>query len=184
MFETLKHLFSFFCGQNPGHTWAPAGLLLPCCERCAGLYVGAAVASVLHLWLRPRPSNRFLQVHGAFLLLMVPFGFHWLPQGPVLRTVTGALFGFGVVTFLALPLKKDDATCVQNAGLGYAFGLSLTVILLPVAASSAGLWAAWTICVLAAAGLSGIVALVSMDGWVALSSALRSRHSWQTCLRR
>ncbi len=54
----------------------------------------------------PRLTGRFLEMHGAFLLLMVPFGFHWVAQGPVLRTLTGVLFGFGVVTFLWLPLSQ------------------------------------------------------------------------------
>ncbi len=82
-------------------------MLLPCCQRCLGLYVGAAVAAGSHLWLRPRLTGRFLELHGAFLLCMLPFGFHWLPQGPLLRTITGVLFGFGVVTFLWLPMKRS-----------------------------------------------------------------------------
>jgi len=93
--ETLAQLFGVVCGQNPDHTWMPGGLLLPCCQRCLGLYVGAAVAVGLHGWLRPQLSGRFLEVHGLFLLLMVPFGFHWLPQGALVRTGTGVLFGFG-----------------------------------------------------------------------------------------
>jgi len=71
-----------------------------------GLYVGAGAAALLHLWLRPKLSGRFLEIHGAFLVVMVPFGFHWVAQGPVLRTLTGVLFGFGVVTFLWLPLSQ------------------------------------------------------------------------------
>ena len=105
MIEGLFHLFAAVCGQNPGHTWAPGGMLLPCCQRCTGLYVGAGVAGLLHLWLRPRLSGRFLEIHGAFLIFMVPFGFHWVADGPVLRTVTGVLFGFGVVTCLWLAIE-------------------------------------------------------------------------------
>jgi uncharacterized membrane protein len=104
MLHFLSHLFSAVCGQNPGHTWAPGGLLLPCCERCTGLYVGAGLAAILHLCLRPKHRGRFLEMHGAFLLLMVPFGCHWVPQGPALRTAVGVLFGAGLVTFLSLPL--------------------------------------------------------------------------------
>jgi len=106
MLEILTHWFAAVCGQDPGHTWAPGGILLPCCQRCTGLYVGAGVAALLHLWLRPRLTSRFLEMHGAFLLLMIPFGFHWLPQGPALRTLTGVLFGFGVVAFLWLQLSQ------------------------------------------------------------------------------
>jgi len=104
--ETFTHWFTAVCGQDPGHTWAPGGILLPCCQRCTGLYVGAGVAVLLHLWLRPRLSGRFLEIHGAFLLAMVPFGFHWVAQGPILRTLSGVLFGFAVVTFLWLPLSQ------------------------------------------------------------------------------
>ena len=75
----------------------------------------ARSTSLLHLWLKPKFSNRFLLVHGAFLLLMAPFGFHWLPQGPVLRTMTGVLFGFGVVTFLWLQPAARGAPQVGAA---------------------------------------------------------------------
>jgi uncharacterized membrane protein len=109
MLDILSHAFAAVCGQNPGHTWAPGGILLPCCQRCTGLYVGAGVAALLHLWLRPKLSGRFLEIHGAFLLAMAPFGLHWVSQGPFLRTATGALFGVGVVTFLWLPLGNGSA---------------------------------------------------------------------------
>jgi len=49
-------------------------------------------------------SNWFLRIHGAFLLFMAPFGFHWVAHGAAMRTITGVLFGFAVVTFLWLPV--------------------------------------------------------------------------------
>lgn len=113
MHEILQHFFGWVCGQEPAHTWAPCGLLLPFCQRCSGLYAGAFVAAVLHVWLRPAPTNRWLWLNGSFLLLMVPFGFHWLPQGPLLRTVTGVLFGFGLVAFLALGRNRSIADEVR-----------------------------------------------------------------------
>ena len=108
MLELLFHLFAGVCGQNPGHTWAPGGVLLPCCQRCTGLYAGAGVAMLLHLWVKPRLTGRFLEIHGAFLLVMAPFGLHWVAQGPGLRTALGALFGFGIVTYLWLPLASGS----------------------------------------------------------------------------
>jgi len=109
--EWLAAVFSLVCGQNPTHTWAPAGVILPCCQRCTGLYTGAALAVLLQLLLQPRLTDRFLQLHGLFLLQMVPFGFHWLPQGPLVRTLTGLLFGFGVVAFLfCLPRARRCAS--------------------------------------------------------------------------
>lgn len=112
--ELLTNLFALVCGQNPGHTWAPGGVLLPCCQRCAGLYFGAGLALVLHLCVRPRLSANFLYVHGGFLLLMVPFGYHWVPQGPVLRTISGFLFGAGIMAFLRTPIAQKRGVNEKN----------------------------------------------------------------------
>ena len=114
MVEMLEHLFGFVCGQNPGHTWSPGGVLLPCCQRCLGLYAGAAIATALHWRLRPSPTGRFLAVHGALLALMAPFGFHWLPQGAVLRTLSGIWFGAGAVTLLLAPWTGAASSSVPK----------------------------------------------------------------------
>ena len=184
MFDMLGDLFAVVCGQNPDHTWSPGGVLLPCCQRCTGLYAGACVAALLHLWLKPKFSNRFLLVHGAFLLLMAPFGFHWLPQGPVLRTMTGVLFGFGVVTFLWLQPAARWArwtgwcgTAFANGGLepglkgraggsstlavlSYGVAVTATLALLPVLAGCGGRGAACALAVLVFGGLAVLAVLV------------------------
>ena len=100
--ELLDALFHHVCGQSPDRTWLPGGVLLPVCERCTGLYVGAALALGLLLWLRPRLSRPFLALHGAFLLGMAPFGLHWIEHGPAVRTITGLAFGAAVVVFLSV----------------------------------------------------------------------------------
>jgi uncharacterized membrane protein len=143
MSDLLSHSFSALCSQNLDHSWAPGGLLLPCCQRCTGRYVGALVALALHLWLKPRLSNRLLQLHGLCLLQMVPFGFHWLPQGPALRTVTGVLFAFGIVTFLWLvPAGHWQTTRISmrpHTARGYGIGLALCVVLIPILAAHGGI---------------------------------------------
>lgn len=106
MIDVLQHLFAGICGQNPDHTWSPGGIMLPCCQRCTGLYAGAFVAALLHSTLRPAPTNRWLWLNGGLLLVMIPFGFHWLPQGAGLRTITGVAFGFGLVGYFWLPLRS------------------------------------------------------------------------------
>ncbi len=111
MIDWLNHLFAGVCGQDPAHTSTLGGMLLPFCQRCAGLYVGAAVAAVLHVCLRPAASNRFLACHGAFLVVMVPFGYHWVPQNSTLRVLTGFLFGLALVAFLGLPLENWLPVC-------------------------------------------------------------------------
>ena len=206
MIEGLFHLFAAVCGQNPGHTWAPGGMLLPCCQRCTGLYVGAGVAGLLHLWLRPRLSGRFLEIHGAFLIFMVPFGFHWVADGPALRTVTGVLFGFGVVTCLWLAIERRArvpmvrlwggplspalspsegerektqpalVASVLQAPL-YFLVLVATLVLLPLAASLGGALVAHVLCVLVTWGMLCLAALVVAN--VAIGLLATSR--W--CLR-
>ena len=160
MLEMLSHLFGAVCGQNPGHTWAPGGILLPYCQRCTGLYVGACVAMWLHLWLRPKLSGRFLEIHGAFFLVVAPFAFHWVPQGPVLRTLTGVLFGFAVVTFLWLPLRGRAG---DKPALSYLGLLGTTLVLVPLTAARGGASAAYALAGLAFCGAVTLLALVAAN---------------------
>ncbi len=186
MLDWLNHFFSVVCGQDLGHTWAPGGIPLPCCQRCLGLYAGAAVAAGLHLWLRPRLTGRFLGVHGAFLLAMAPFGFHWAPQGPALRTATGILFGFAALTYLWLPLAGSyadkGAPCSsvssrQTPALRYAFGLLAALILAPVLAALGGKAAAYLLSGLASVGalaFAGLAVLNAVLGLAILARMVRS----------
>ena len=164
MLDVLSHMFAAVCGQNPGHTWAPGGLLLPCCQRCTGLYVGAGVAALLHVWLRPKLTGRFLEIHGAFLLAMAPFGLHWVAQGPALRTASGVLFGFAVVTFLWLPLSSRFTLHVSRASMrSYFLLVGVTLVLLPMAASVGGTFAAYALSGLIAWGGLALLALVAAN---------------------
>jgi uncharacterized membrane protein len=182
--DPFYHLFSAVCGQQPDHTWSPGSVFLPCCQRCLGLYAGAAVALALHRRFKPKLTGRFLEVHGLFLFVMLPFGFHWLPQGPVLRTLSGILFGFGVVTFLWLPIATRIEKRRQNrappdaerpktnecetapgrlTGAGrhgaYVCGLLGCMLGLPPLAACGGEWAAFVLSVLAVCGLTALIGL-------------------------
>jgi uncharacterized membrane protein len=183
----LHHLFAFVCGQYSDHTWAPGGIMLPVCQRCIGLYAGAAVAMALHLWLRPRLSARFLEMHGAFLLLMVPFGFHWLPQGPVLRAITGVLFAFGVVTYLWLPQRqmanrKWQKNNSRSSGVLYTAILVAMLFLIPALAIWGGKPGAWCLCSLTCIGALSLAALAVADICLSIAGCIRAarfviRHS-------
>ena len=164
------------------------------------------MAGLLHLWLRPRLSSRFLEIHGAFLIFMVPFGFHWVADGPVLRTVTGVLFGFGVVTCLwlaietrarvpmvrlwggalspALSPSEGEREKTQPALVAsvlqaplYFLVLVATLVLLPLAASLGGALVAHVLCVLVTWGMLCLAELVVAN--VAIGLLATSR--W--CLR-
>ena len=156
MQDLLQILFGYVCGQNPEHTWAPGGLALPCCQRCTGLYAGAFFAALLHLWKRPGLTGRFLEVHGLMLVLMLPFGFHWVDQGPVLRGISGVLFGAGVFTFLWLPVRQIG--CGLKTGLRpsarvvYAAGLTLAAAGVPALGEHGGFLGNRLLLVLTAGG--------------------------------
>jgi uncharacterized membrane protein len=179
MLELFAHWFAAVCGQDPGHTWGPGGILLPCCQRCTGLYVGAGLAALLHFWVRPRMSGRFLEIHGAFLVVMIPFGFHWMGQGSVLRTVTGVLFGFAVVTFLWLPLGQRAGEPLsrplraQYSAWCYFAILGAALILLPATAILGGAFAAYGLSGAAFWGALLLVALIAGNVSLGLLGALR-----------
>lgn len=158
--DLLQHIFGWICGQNPDHTWSPGGVWLPLCQRCTGLYVGVFVAALLHLLVRPAPTNRWLWLNGGFLLFMIPFGFHWLPQGPVLRTLTGVLFGFGLVAYLWLtlgragnPLPAANITARRAGGIApYWITVCITIAFVLWLGANGNSFAAYSLALLATAG--------------------------------
>lgn len=179
--EQVSDIFSLICGQAPSHTWGS----LPFCQRCTGLYSGAAVAVLLHLLLRPRLTGGFLWAHGGLLLLMVPFGFHWVPQGPALRAITGVLFGFGIITFLKLPLAAQPppaASPAASSGQGpagwtrnlcYVAGVCGCAILVPVIGAHGVQLGQALLCWLGCAGAGSIAAITLADVYVWTRAALR-----------
>ena len=163
MFDVLRHIFAGLCGQNPDHTWAPGGVPLPFCQRCSGLYASAAVAAIALLVLRPRLSKRFLESHGACLLVMAPLGLHWVPEGPVLRTLSGILFGFGVAAFLWLPLAAGRGWAEAprpHAASGYGLAFAASLVVIPILASMGGAGSAYVLAVLGCAGAAAFLLLV------------------------
>jgi uncharacterized membrane protein len=167
----LEHCFSVVCGQNPAHTWMPGGAAVTVCQRCTGLYIGAFVAFVLLWWLRPALDKKFRWAHAAFLLLMVPFGFHWVPQGAFLRTVTGFLFGAAVVAFLVLP-AGERWTGNRRVFGSYVIGLGVGMVAVWVAGVFGGVWASQVLSLLSATG-----ALCILFSGV-LNLGTQTQHLW------
>ncbi len=166
MSEWLTDLFGLVCGQLPAHTSAPGGMLLPFCQRCTGFYVGAAVASALHLSLRIRASERFLQLHGAFLLLMVPLGYHWVPQAAVARMLSGVLFGAGLVCYLWLtagPRMTALRDLDLRGSLTYTTGIAATLLFVPAASLFGNVTAWYALVALASLGLASLALLVAAN---------------------
>ena len=135
----LREIFSFVCGQQ--HNWAVGGGELPFCQRCTGLYVGAVPALLLFLSFRPKATNRMLWVHGMCLLVMVPFGYHLLPQTGEVRMLTGQLFAIGLVYYLTL-LAADRWSQVRKESTrgiaGYLVASAVMLLLLQAAVIRGG----------------------------------------------
>jgi uncharacterized membrane protein len=178
----LWQAFSVVCGQNPEHTWAVGQTLLPFCQRCTGLYVGAGVCVALHLILRPGLSGRFIAAHGLFLLIAAPFGFHWIPDEPALRAMTGVLCGFGIGTFLWLvpgtAWGRADGSGRRAAAWGYGVGLGAVLLLVPLAGDHGGAVSGWVLKGLAAAGLVSLAGLVLTNAAFGLRGVARRVGPW------
>ena len=152
----LASLFSYVCGQN--HCWVPGGTALPFCQRCTGLYVGGTVAFLLWAFFRPRPTPLVLWIHGLLLLLMVPFGFHLVPQNALVRTLTGQLFALGLVYYLTLvPAARRYEDAARGNPAAYAGGFVLSLLGLQLAVREGGAVAGT---VLAWTGLAGLAVYV------------------------
>lgn len=97
----LHQLFSYVCGQV--NLCVVAGVPLPSCQRCTGMYVGGVMAFILLVVFRPRPTGTVLWIHGLLMLFVVPFGYHWISAGgETFRIITGQMFGTGLVYYLAV----------------------------------------------------------------------------------
>ena len=178
MLDFLHQLFSHVCGQNLAHTWSPGGELLPCCQRCTGVYVGAFGAALLQLARSPQATSFWHRLNGAFLLFMVPAGFHWFPQGPELRAASGILFGFGLIAFLWLPLQINilpEAELKNSPAqlLIFFTALLAALVFTPLLGVSDNSIAATTLALLTAGGALALALLVLANLFLTLRGLWR-----------
>ena len=160
----LGELLSYVCGQQ--HCWVLGGVKLPVCQRCTGLYVGAFCGLILVLLFRPRPRATLYWIHGLCMLLMLPFGFHLVQHGGLTRTLTGALFGFGLVYYLALnPLTRWRAWAQDSSRLTalYFLLLSMALSALLLAVNTGQILAAWILTGFAVMGLLALLLCVLVN---------------------
>ena len=175
----LHQIFSFVCGQT--HVWTVGGQTLPLCQRCTGLYVGAACALGSWAFFRPRATDATLCAHGIALLLMVPFGYHLVPQNGDIRTLTGYVFGFGLVYFLLLIPGRDGARAPAGAGqtpglygyvAGFAAGAAAVVLAVHLGGTRTAVILSWiSIAGVAALAILSAVNLFLLPGYVRRAAA-------------
>jgi uncharacterized membrane protein len=108
-------LFATMCHRLPERTLVLAGVAMPLCSRCAGVFAGAAVGA-LAAWprLSPRGHRLLITAAGAAMLLDVAtqdLGLH--PVWHATRLATGFFFGYavGAAALVALlrAAREEDA---------------------------------------------------------------------------
>jgi uncharacterized membrane protein len=175
----LDLVFAHLCGRTVGHVWMTGGIELPCCQRCTGLYIGAFCAIALHLSFRLPPLSKYLWIPGLLLLQMVPFGFHLVSQGPLLRTLSGQLFAFGVVSFLWLMpgtcLWRKRKPC-KSKTWAYVLIVGATLLILPAVALRGGALSGILLSWLCFAGLLSLGLLVLANVVLGLGMLASRRH--------
>ena len=102
-----EKLFELFCHQNPERSLHLAGITLPLCARCFGLYAGFGLAGIL----LPAFSRRFAAgILVAALAFSILFWFlrFFLPvlDGNLVRLMLGLSLGSGTVLLLKSFLKE------------------------------------------------------------------------------
>jgi len=100
--DALTAIFSHVCGQ--GRAFGLGGQALPVCERCLGLYTGAALTAA---WLvatglrrRGLPHLEGAMVQSAALLAAMAGGLHWADAGPAWRLACGLWTGHVAILWL------------------------------------------------------------------------------------
>ena len=98
--DFLAKYLEWICGQATDRSWVFGSQTFPLCQRCTGIYVGAAIATILYYCMRPRAQRGGLWILMVLLFQIVPAGLHWWFDTPVLRMLSGAWFGIGVIGLL------------------------------------------------------------------------------------
>ncbi len=129
--EITNYIFSFLCHQEPMRCWAPGGNVLTLCQRCTGVYVGAAMMLPLLPLMKFKSNNKILWIHGFFMLQMLIFGFHLIPHSAMIRTLSGQIFITGAFYFLWHNIQDQRGLSNSNSPPKYYFlGIAVNLLLL------------------------------------------------------
>jgi len=100
--ETLTDIFSHLCGQ--GRCFIVDGAILPVCQRCLGLYVGAVLTVIWLLasgiWRRGLPSWSVFLTNVGVLLAGILGGLGVIDTGATWRLTCGLWTGHVVMLWL------------------------------------------------------------------------------------
>ena len=173
--DSVFWFYGFICGQD--RCFIIDGTLLPLCQRCLGLYLGALLTAVwlaaTGLWRRGMPHWGVLAVHLTVLLAALLGGLHVIDPGPVWRLTCGLWTGH-VLTFwlvgasfrlwhLARPTGPASMTWRRSdvlQGLAVPLVLPLLAVAFPLAMKAG--WEFWTGAALLGTALLGLATLAAL----------------------
>ena len=115
--------YTHFCGE--GRYFVVDGVALPVCQRCLGLFTGAALTGVWlfssGVWRRGLPSRRMFLIHAAILLAAMLGGIHVIDFGQSWRLLCGLWTGFVVVLWLVGGTRHLWHASLRGAPVGLAW---------------------------------------------------------------
>ena len=116
--ELLDLLFLPMCHRLPERTLTLAGVAMPLCSRCAGIFAGLALGALL---MRPRVEiarwRILVGAAGALMLLDVvtqDLGLH--PIWHATRLASGLLFGYAIAAACLLAMRNAAGDAEALAG--------------------------------------------------------------------
>ncbi len=109
-------VFAGMCHRIPERTLVIAGVAMPLCSRCAGVFAGAALGA-LAVWprLSPRGHRLLVTAAGAAMLIDVltqDLGVH--PVWHATRLATGLLFGYAVGAAALAALLRASTEAAES----------------------------------------------------------------------
>lgn len=98
-------VFSPLCHQEAVRCWAPQGNVLAFCQRCTGVYAGAALMLVLIPLMRFKATKLVVSIHGLFMAQMAVLGTRLIPDPATVRMLSGQLLIIGAFYFAWVNLQ-------------------------------------------------------------------------------
>ncbi|MDB6026312.1 MAG: hypothetical protein JWM68_2535 [Verrucomicrobiales bacterium] len=157
--DFLTKCLSWVCGQAADRSWVFGDEMFPLCQRCTGIYAGAAIAAIIFCCTRRRPHRWTMMIHVLLVGQIIPAGLHWCFDTPVLRTLSGGWFGIGLIGLMSrqIAVRFHSESRTDSWGILTSF-LAVTLLASLTAYSNAA--AANLLAVLVVVGLFSIAVLI------------------------
>jgi len=118
--EALDGAFVTMCHRIPARTLVLAGVAMPICSRCAGIFAGLAVGALVVRPVLSARTWRWVITAGVAAMsidvLTQDLGIH--PVWHATRLASGAFFGYAVAVACLTALRREAEAAQQAASGG------------------------------------------------------------------